>query len=46
MPQVITEIQNQMTTADINTRKICGLIETDQAGKDMGSKDMGSHLKY
>jgi putative nucleotidyltransferase with HDIG domain len=31
MPQVITEIQNQMTTADINTRKICGLIETDQA---------------
>jgi putative nucleotidyltransferase with HDIG domain len=31
MPKVITEIQNQMTTADINTRKICGLIETDQA---------------
>ena len=31
MPKVITEIQNQMTTADINTRKICDLIETDQA---------------
>ena len=31
MPKVITEIQNQMKTADINTRKICDLIETDQA---------------
>jgi len=31
MPPVIIEIQNQMTTADMNTRKICGLIETDQA---------------
>ena len=31
MPQVITEIQAQMAGADINTRKICGLIETDAA---------------
>jgi putative nucleotidyltransferase with HDIG domain len=31
MPQVITEIHNQLTIADINTRKICGLIETDPA---------------
>ncbi|MCK7510829.1 MAG: HDOD domain-containing protein [Desulfobacterales bacterium] len=31
MPQVITEIQAQMAGADINTRKICGLIEADAA---------------
>ncbi len=31
MPQVITEIQKQMTDAEINTRKICSLIESDPA---------------
>jgi putative nucleotidyltransferase with HDIG domain/predicted Zn finger-like uncharacterized protein len=31
MPQVITEIQAQMAGADINTRKVCGLIEADAA---------------
>ena len=31
MPQVITEIQAQMAGAEINTRKICGLIEADPA---------------
>jgi putative nucleotidyltransferase with HDIG domain len=31
MPQVITEIQNQMTDAEVNTRKICHLIESDPA---------------
>jgi putative nucleotidyltransferase with HDIG domain len=31
MPQVITEIQNQMTGAEINTRKISNLIESDPA---------------
>jgi putative nucleotidyltransferase with HDIG domain/predicted Zn finger-like uncharacterized protein len=31
MPQVISEIQAQMAGADINTRKICGLIEADPA---------------
>jgi putative nucleotidyltransferase with HDIG domain/predicted Zn finger-like uncharacterized protein len=31
MPQVITEIQAQMAGADIDTRKICGLIEVDPA---------------
>jgi putative nucleotidyltransferase with HDIG domain len=31
MPQVITEIQSQMAGSDINTRKICRLIEADPA---------------
>ena len=31
MPQVIMEIQTQMAGTDINTRKICGLIEADPA---------------
>ncbi|HEX5680300.1 MAG TPA: HDOD domain-containing protein, partial [Desulfobacterales bacterium] len=31
MPQVLSEIQTQMAGADINTRKICGLIEADPA---------------
>jgi putative nucleotidyltransferase with HDIG domain/predicted Zn finger-like uncharacterized protein len=31
MPQVVSEIQAQMAGADINTRKVCGLIEADAA---------------
>ncbi|HEX9229496.1 MAG TPA: HDOD domain-containing protein [Arthrobacter sp.] len=31
MPQVVSEIQAQMASADINTRKVCGLIEADAA---------------
>lgn len=31
MPAVLSEIQAQMAGADINTRKICGLVEADPA---------------
>ncbi len=31
MPQVVSEIQAQMAGADINTLKVCGLIEADAA---------------